>query len=381
MKKNFLAIVIFSAFMATAGSAQAASLSQVGDLSSDAVSGKLMKYHGSLYTLTSSAEEGGPMSVYQSDADFENWVDVSAEETIFSEAVNSLTQLDFIRLYRGNFFLFGKNTAGDIEIWRKPSKSEDDFTKISTDFSPDSEITAVINKRTSPKQRVYKRRHPQGAPGRANQLIVITSSDEGAKLYTSKNGTSWNQAGVNGLIDDTVSNVTSVFRMPLGGSQKLIAGTSDGRLLISSISDLSTWEELEGWSSVDSSEVTAINAQSGKLVVATLDSDNQVRVYQSNLGSTSFEQVGDTGLGNDNTAQVTHLTKFMSKGPLFAATENGTDGAELYRWNHKDKEWVLVAGTDNENFALFSNVLRFKGTRYMLAENTIDGAEVFRLSK
>jgi hypothetical protein len=216
------------------------------------------------------------------------------------------------------------------------------------------------------------------------QLYAGTQNlSEGATIWHSKDGITWNQVsdpGFSAVYTNTNNSITDLITF----KNKLYAGTGwrdiPGQIWRSD--NGTSWEQVEasGFGSPSNLAIAAFGIFSDTLYVSTHD-DSGLEIWRSATGNSGeWTQVVAGGNGQASNALVTGFVEY--KGQFYAAVENGgTDGAEIWRtsdglaWNR-----VVTGGFGSIDNSQTGGFAIFNGDLYIGTRNDVTGAQLWKSS-
>jgi alpha-tubulin suppressor-like RCC1 family protein len=205
---------------------------------------------------------------------------------------------------------------------------------------------------------------------------------QGGQIWSSDDGAMWTAVSPAGFGSTDPSLNAGMIDMVAFKDQLYVStgwGGSAGQIWRSPDGTDWTQVEGEGFGDPGNTAIMTFGIFSDMLYVTT-QSSNGLEIWRSPTGdSADWSRVVEAGNGNANNNSSTSLMEFG--GSLYAAVENGTDGAEIWRTNN-GTTWTAVktggfgstANIQTGGFAILNGYL-YVGTR-----NDATGGQIWRTS-
>ena len=288
-----------------------------------------------------------------------NWVKV--EKAMALDENN--TSFGPIRVFKGKVILAVNNEVTGVEMWKLKNTRRFKRKQAWKQLNEDGFGNAKNTKAT----------HFWKHAGKLH--VAVKNSDGHAEVYVTSNGATWEQIGIDGLLEsDSVEEITCA-RMYT--DEAVYIGTADGRVLTTTYGDWDTWTEDEDFGS----KVTAMTRFSG-IYVAVKDATDGAKVYSTD-GDGEYTQVNEDGFGDATNTEVVALHKNFEEKKLVARTKNATNGFQTWISKSGASNWIKIHddGYGNANNVQATDYLKYRGQKFVATYNSVDGTQVYRLSK
>jgi hypothetical protein len=203
---------------------------------------------------------------------------------------------------------------------------------------------------------------------------------EGGQVWRTSDGLTWMQVSDLGFESAYTTTNTALLDMIEFDDQLYVGtgwGSAAGQIWRSSDGENWTLVEDAGFDDPGDIAIATFAVFSGTLYVAT-DSTNGLEIWRSSTGdSESWARVVDNGNGNTHNGICTGLMEF--NGYLYAAVENETDGAEIWRTSN-GTTWtsVVSGGFGDADNTQTGGLGIFDGYLYIGTRNDTTGGQIWR---
>jgi hypothetical protein len=216
------------------------------------------------------------------------------------------------------------------------------------------------------------------------QLYAGTANwAEGGQVWRTTDGTTWTAVSVPGFGSAYTTTNTCLLDMIAFNGQLYVStagwGRDGVRGQIWRSPNGTDWTQVEGAGFGDTGN-TAIGtfAVFNNQLYVTTQSSNGLQIWRSSTGNSGdWSLVVDNGNGNANNNVSTSLIEF--NGYLYAAVENGTDGAEIWRTDN-GTTWTAVSsgGFGSADNIWTGSFAIFDGNLYVGTGNNATGGQIWR---
>jgi hypothetical protein len=209
------------------------------------------------------------------------------------------------------------------------------------------------------------------------------NSEEGATIWRSDDGITWNKVSEPGFSDLYTNTVSTILDFEEFKGE-LYASTGwyliPGQIWRSETGD--SWEQVEanGFGSASNNAIAAFGVFSNTLYAGTHD-NNGLEIWRSETGNSGeWTRVVAGGNGQASNALVTGFMEF--KGMFYVAVENGgDDGAEIWRTSDGlDWDRVVTGGFNSTHNSQTGGFAIFNEELYVGTRNDVTGGQLWKSS-
>lgn len=312
---------------------------------------RLFKHHRQLFAVGTNDDHS--VSIYNANKQGEGWELMDPEADTIADLVANTTAVTGFAVHKKNIYASTVNADGVAEVWRIPTNARPAQWQLVGDAGlGDSTNTAIVDLFQVPGDGLY----------------AITENEAGNGLFLLEDG-DWTQVGTYGLGMNVTDAVAASGIRVVGHVVNL--ATAGGVVYQANTDDLTSWTVVNDFG-------TEITAMRGRFV-ATKE-DGVVKVYESDAAN-NYSMVGQADLGNDNNESVVRFVD-ISRHPKLLV-KNSVDGSAYYRYDVEAGAWTaqLEGGFGNSDNTSTTDLLWYRGDRYVATVNMNDGAEIYRLEQ